>query len=338
MPDNFQVGKQRLDRERRTNVLDQGLKGIHKHSHIAARAQKNNQEARQARHNQESDYSEFNQAGLRRINGYFFLILAIPAAYFMDFVILNRPVEYLVGLVFPEESKMMLVAKILMPLAILGLELYIATQLYFALVGEAPQRLWKNIAHCMVIVMPVMVIVTFVPQHFKVFQTSSWWIYALLLIALTILAGITHALVIFGGETAYEARSYFWFLWTNKRYRRIERQQDAKYRSEAAAGYAILTSYINNLNTFNRLYPEHAITAGPFDDITYRIMNQWAGYEILQRPGKPNNNPPHNPAPSPPNTPPTNNDEDATEEDGKNEYLRTILSSRIRSEESEVRP
>ncbi|MFW6264462.1 MAG: hypothetical protein ACOC3E_02980 [Cyanobacteriota bacterium] len=285
----------------------------------------------------EREAPSFANAGPLATMGYTLFILGAIAVVLLNFFLINAPVKYLTGTAFKEEYAWQAqAATVLVPVFLLIFELCISLGRRHAR-REDPETVWKwQVAGgVMIAFTPLMIIGTMLAR-------TDWFLAYNLVTstAMIVIAAVTDALIIFGGEQIYQAQAFVWFHASRWRIERDIHYFSAKRR---AAGYQVERAYARYsqiLNHYNDTHPEHPLPAGPFSRDTARFVNKWLQQEAIAMPPEEaetqendENDPPAAAVPNRPSTPP-NGGTDAAEAD----YYRNLVANQVRRNEREVQP
>jgi hypothetical protein len=200
------------------------------------------------------------------------LILFLPlCTYLLNVLLIYRPTEYLV-----EQSLginlIATIAKYVVPLVIVLFELGLATTIYTVI--DESYRPSKFTAEIVVLIAPAMLLATNLalygaeqrfPQPYEL----------LLLVALLVLAYISDSVLVKGYRTINQALSFVWFTFRlhqlERAVGRCQRQSDREFE---LAGRAF-DRYSQNLEDYNRTYPEAPIQPLSFDARVGDVIAKW---------------------------------------------------------------
>jgi hypothetical protein len=348
---------------RRRRQIDGCLRQSHDAAHRAVAWRGQRDVAAATRVALEESHPDFADMNARRTTGYMFLIAMLFAVCILDILVFGPTAEYLARVFLGGHPRLILAARFLIPAAFLLIELGIASKLYFASQGTDAARArggatywtWACIALLFSFVTPALVISTQMAAYPGDESERLAMIFRWQVMALVIIAFVTHLLVIFGGQAAHEAKTYVTYRLRHRRASRQIASTDAAFEHEAQQATSAFGTYLRTLNEHNTATPQSPVAPGPFDTVARELINERYGYEIIQSPtaavagtapapevnggaapaaATPRPTPPPQGAPAPPPAPPA----DEAGDDAMSEYYRTLLARQVREQEGEVRP
>lgn len=276
---------------RRRRQLDQCLPETHRAAHRADQWRSTHQETTTRREQLEDAHPELIDLNGRQVVGYLLLVLMLGALYLVDLLVFSPTAEYLARTFLSGHPWLQTVARFLIPLCILLIELGLASKLYFAReeAARAGSRgasywFWFLLALLFALVMPTLVIATQMAAHVETVSERMEIIYGWQMVALVILTFVTHLLVIFGGRPSHDAKTYLLYRHRHRSLSRAIRQQDAGFEREAQNATLSFSTYLRTLNAYNDATPQARVTPGPFDAVTRHLINERYGYEVIQSP------------------------------------------------------
>ncbi|MCI0603395.1 hypothetical protein L0156_10320 [bacterium] len=257
--------------------------------------------------------------------------------FVIDFFLFNATAEWLAQRAFHDLPQMVWVGRILVPMFILGLEIFIAVQIHLTRQSGTNGwlALWISTAVVLNALMPVIVFATETAartgyEGTGMLESLDWMTKGLI-----VLATVSHAAILFGGGAAYEGMSFCVFRMRHRAARSsVDSLVEGSQRRSNATVYQF-QDYWEARNEFNNAFPQAQHAAGPFDQITRDIINRAYGYEVIATvPAQP----PASPQPAEPAlvNPGNGHDPNASAEEA--EYLRQVLRGRVQDEEDEVKP
>ncbi len=224
-------------------------------------------------------------ADMHRTTTYLTVLLGMLAVYFLDVVLFAPVADFFVAQNFPQASWFALVARFLLPAAILLLEVLISVQRGVArherldgLSGWPREVGWTLACVALAVVMPAAVAATYMAGEAE----FSPWISGPLLVALVGLSLLAHLSVLFGGRLATEAKTYYAF---RARERALTRRVDKGERVALRHGRRasdLFADYCQTIDRHNQQYPTRPLQAGPFDQSTREVVNAAYGYEAIR--------------------------------------------------------
>jgi hypothetical protein len=345
---------------RRRRQIEGCLRQSHDAAHRAVSWRGQRDVATASRVALEESHPEFADMNARRTTGYMFLIAMLLAVCVLDMLIFGPSAEYLARVFLGGHPRLIFASRFLIPAAFLLVELGIASKLYFASRGtdatnarRAVYWTWFGIALLFSLVTPALVIATQMAAYPGDESERLAMIFRWQMMALVIIAFVTHLLVIFGGHAGHEAKTYVTYRLRHRRSSGQAVSADAAFEQEAQQATNAFGTYLRTLNEHNAANPQSPVAPGPFDTVARELINERYGYEIIQSPNAavagtapapdvnggtapaavaPGPTPPPQGAPAPP--PPA----DEMGDDAMSEYYRTLLARQVREQEGEVRP
>ncbi|MBS1790505.1 MAG: hypothetical protein JST85_22480 [Acidobacteria bacterium] len=370
-----------VNRQQTGDQLNNHVVAIHRHAHRAD--ERRHESTMSSRSLSQLDHSHpqfINLSATREVVFYFFAA-GLLCVYLVDLLIFGGAAHALARSSFPNNPVMAALLKFVIPVAFLGVELYLATQLYAAKYGAGKEaatprhrRFYRFLAVIFAIVMPIFVIANHASTRKALESGQLAAISRVQVVALIIVAFVSHAIVIFGGRPAHESKSFILYDLRRRGWRRQIHRFNSEFELEALEATNQFNQYYQQLQDFNQQRPNRMIPPAEFDALTRALINERFGREVIQvantpasgndgsqsQPGggqqavataaspKPLIPPPVSPPP-PPFQPPVDHaltpagadaataSAPASEgADGENEYLRQILQSRIRQADAEV--
>jgi|GEM_PF-6839735 len=310
-----QVAQVRQERRATRQTLNAEIAAMDRQAEIGHMANTRAEIKRKRLNKLEKQSAQFADAVPPKTIVYTVVLLGCIAVISFNFFLINAPVNFIVGQVAAEEDSWFArIATVIVPSFLLVLEMYIAINLHHARRQEAAQALgededeaeyqqfvrrglspvqcWQAAGIFMIAFTPLMIIGTMLAWE-------DWFAsYRLVTtVGLIVLAGVTDAAIVFGGELILQSLAFVnfhlsrWRLegeingW-ERRYSRAGRQATAQY-----------TRYHQTLTDYNEAHPNHPLAAGPFARSTAKFVNDALGYTAIAIQGE---DPPPNPPPNPP--------------------------------------
>lgn len=223
--------------------------------------------------------------GPRDTMRYYSVVLVLPVVISMNFFLINAPVLYLASSAFADpDAWQAQLATVLVPVTLLLLEIYIGQQLALAR-RQYPHDVWrwKAAGQVMIAFTPLMILGTMLARE-------EWWVsYNLVTsLALIVLAGVTDAAIIFGGEQIHTSQAFVWCQLSRGQIQRHIDRHTASYRRAGLKVERGYVQYVQRLNAFNAAH-QPPIAPGPFSDVTRQFLNEWLGEEVILPPQRPLN-------------------------------------------------
>lgn len=354
---------------------------IHRQAHRADEQRHESTMAARSQSQLDRNHPQFmNLSATREVVFYLFAV-GLLCVYLVDLLLFGGAAHALARSSFPNNPVMAALLKFVIPVAFLGVELYLATQLYAAKYGTAqeaatPRHRWfyRFLAVIFAVVMPIFVIANHASTRKALESGQLAALSRAQVVALIIVAFVSHAIVIFGGRPAHESKSFILYDLRRRGWRRQINRFNAGFEQEAQEATNRFNQYFQQLQDFNQQQSNRAIPPAEFDALTRALINERFGREVIQvannpaagngggqsQPGGaqqpaaatlavPKPATPTTPPPPPPPPPPVRSAPPPVapaaaaaatvappDADGENEYLRQILQSRIRQADAEV--
>jgi hypothetical protein len=263
----------------------------------------------------------------------------------IDFCLLGSMIEFVAGLEFEERPWVNVLLRILIPLAVVGVDLLLMDLRRLAagsILGTSARRWSLNfICFFWALAMPMGAVALFWVSRGGLPKLASYGV----LYVLFALSAIGHFYILSSRYEIIDSAKYsrlwgrravqrFW-LW---RAERLEKREQGRVRQNFDA-------FASDSETYRTAYPMSRPPAGGFDNVTLEVLRKIFP-ELRGVPANGNGasgsgpsataTDPYTPDAAPaPSAGPSAGDDAATAE---NEYLRTILTQRRREDDSEVRP
>lgn len=261
------------------------------HAHNALRFREKQHQASSSITLLEQNNSNLRGLDMGRTVGYLIMVFALLVVYCVDYVLFHALISDLTKRFLSTSIWLISLFCLLLPAAIIGIELYIATQRVFALNDQVrynisrPYWLWTMIGVILSLVMTSLVVSTFLASQPSVMTHKLETILTWKLVGLACLAFVAHSAVIFGGAHAHEAKSYFLFhlvrLFRQFQVRLNRRRFDESSLQTSSA----MSQYLFLLGQYNETH-NPKINGGPFDSETTAFVNQIFPYPVIQAQGE----------------------------------------------------
>jgi hypothetical protein len=297
-----------------------------------------------------------------RVVKYATLSATVPAAYIIDCLLFAPNARHLAQRTFPGQTTMIMVVSFVIPLVLLALETTVANHLASVRKNREGNSLGTAVAWATAIVatavMPALVAVTQLAIQPPGPSSRLGLMFSFQTLAMVVTALLAHGLIVFGGRQARQAKAFvFYYKPCEFRIRRRNNRLNNSYVSNRRAMADAFINYRRELDVHNAHYRNSQVEPGPFDRTTAQQLNNWFGYIVVDLQGlnadgagTPENiggqaDAPSGGQPEPPPPPRSADVEpDASpaqtqnpEDNGVEEYYRSLLSQRVGEEESEVR-
>lgn len=232
-------------------------------------------------------YPEWTEHNARAMAGFLFIVVLPIATYFLDVLICGPTAEVLAERAFYGVASMVWVNRMMIPMAIVLLEIAISLKIYFAIrdaeiyhVVHKSLYLWYTVGILFALVMPSLVVSTILVQ--QSFESSSvqnallWQLFGLVALTLAM-----HIMIIFGGHLAHEAKSFFTFKAKRASYVRGIKRSNRKHGRHARSFSASFDVFRTLLNEYRQEHQDN-YCPGPFDAITRKFATIIYGYDVTQ--------------------------------------------------------
>lgn len=339
-------------------------RGVTDNAHRADRSRAVSGEAYSELDRHETWHPEFRNINALRVVSFYIAVAVLVCILTIDIALFGPTAEFIGGLSPKHPELVSAILRILIPVAILGFELYAAMQLYEAGHSQHSEQqarsrraFWLFVAISFAIVMPVLIIASHPSTATAIRSGRLATLLRFQLIAFVALAFATHAGVLFSGRIGHESKAYFLFNTKRRRLQRQVREADRHFEAAAQAATQEFNEFLLLNDEYVLRFPGERRAHWSFDQITTDLINERFGRTMIQPPtdhpaangtgarnndgGSPNNG---GPTPAPPpavpahatpveqTAPVTGND------DSETDYLRSIVRGRMREADGEVRP
>lgn len=265
--------------------ITQSLLPVHADAHLADRYKTALDAAKQKLQALREINLELMLADAKRRAGYAIVLGAALAVYAIDFILLSAVAEYFARRVY-SDPLMVWLARMVIPAAILIIEMMIASQRAFAHewaveYGAAKtSRIWIVFSLLLLCFLPSMLVATHLvsmPAHAtQTFETVN----ILLMVGLVALAVVMHGVVLYGGHLAVEAKAYLYLkIRSGKLDRKIKRLENRYHNAMAAATRAYIL-HEQLVQEYRWLFPNTEMATGPFDLTTRQLLQASIGREL----------------------------------------------------------
>ena len=283
MTERIPKPKNQLQAQRR---MKRQLDALYARAADADRTQSWIKEKEQELHQLTAANPEAAGADYQQVITYRILVVGILAVYVIDFLMFGPVAEYFADRNFAGWPVFMVAARILLPAAILILELCFSTQSYLAREaklggweGASVYWFWTIVAAVFAIVMPAAVIATFLVTD----EPFSLWVSGSLLVMLAALSLGGHLAVLFGRQQVLEALSFTAFRRKKSKLERQLRRLRDQLRLLSPMIAEPFREYATDLHDYNARYPNSVIQPKPFDALTCNVLIQVFGKEEVER-------------------------------------------------------
>lgn len=289
-------------------------------------------------------HPEYSGTDVRAVARHWAVLLAPPAIWIIDVFLLSSVSEHLATLMFPDRPQLVMVARLLVALAVVCVEMGLATALHAAhehgeeTEGSLTYTICWAVSLGWAAILTTLLIAT--QQAAGAEKESST---RTLMYGLAGFCFLLHLVLPLMHHLLYEAKGYLIYVTRDGRLKGVDRRSQ---RDEAVARRQATRSfqgYARDINRHNAQFPWAPLAAGPFSVATRTVVNEIFSEGTIPPP----NNQPDLAAPPPAGsapTPPANGrpaqplNDSSADTVGENEYLRTILARRQCDGEAEVLP
>ena len=188
------------------------------------------------------------------------------AAYALTLLLIYAGTEYLVGLMARGNLLLALVGMVVVPIALLILQITVAIDLYLAKKENSPTLAIKQqIARVLVLVSPTMILATFLAES----QGQELWLAGILLLVVRLLlAFITDAWVVYNGERIYLAKIFFLFTFVQARRRKEQEKVEHALHAKSAVLVQSSQDLHQQLSRLRADFPDEEINLPEFSNNT----------------------------------------------------------------------
>jgi hypothetical protein len=281
----FSAELREFHRRKSFRRITQSLLPVHAYAHLAERYQTMLEAAEQKLRAVRELNLELMLADAKRRAGYAIVLVAAIAVYAIDFILLSAVAEYFARRVY-SDPLMVALARLVIPAAILIIEMMIASQRAFAHEWaieygvSKTSWVWVIFSLLLLCFLPSMLvathIVTMPARATQVLETVN----ILLMVGLVALAVVMHGVVLYGGQLAVEAKAY---LYLKLRLRRLNKQikrLDNKYHQAVTAATRAYILHEQLVQESKWLFPNAGVSTGPFDLTTRQLLQTKLGREL----------------------------------------------------------
>jgi len=212
----------------------------------------------------------FVNAGPKETFGYCIFVMGAIAVICINYFLINAPVHYLASIPFADENAWQIgLSTLLVPVALLIFELCIALGRKTAREEESPNVWQWNLAgFVMVLVTPTMIIGAMLarPDWFDAYNLVTS-------LGMISLAGVTDAMVVFGGEYIFVALSFVYFKYAHSRLQNETNRTNQQYRTYHEEVESTWVTFQETYTNYTTRYPNFPLNL-PFSKETREFVNQ----------------------------------------------------------------
>lgn len=281
----FTLQLNELRRQRLFRQITQSVLPVHTHAHLAAKYQRALSAAQQKLRMLREINLELMMADAKRRAGYVIILVAALAVYGVDFILLSAVAEYFARRVYTDPF-MVGLARLIIPAAILIIEIMIASQRAFAqewAVEHGASKaswIWVVFSLLLLCVLPSMLVATHIVSMPARMTQSLEIVNVLQMVGLVALAIVMHGVVLYGGQLAVEAKAYLYLTYRSWRLNRQISGLDNKYQNAATAATRAYILHERIVQEYRAMFPNSEMNTGPFDVTTHRLLQARLGREI----------------------------------------------------------
>lgn len=368
MPANYIQGQQNQNLRQRVQFnLKSYWEALHRDSHAADAVRQDSQKANEDLHRVELENSKYVTLSSTKKFRYYVAMVVLLAVYVIDTLLFGGVATMLAKSAFPNNDVMNYVVKIVTPLAFLTVEIYLALLIFEEkrpgvqqASGKKRINPWIIVGVIFALVMPALIISSH-PDTVRLVNSSESLatLLSARLVGLTLVAFTVHAVVIFSGGYATEAKAFFLYRGEHKRLTNTIQKLNRAFEQYWQSVLGNYNAYSLELEAYNQQFPQTQISPLNFDGITRDFIRECISggsepeqIESVDRPqpaadpdGSVNAGNPHiyDEALDDEDTvvtPRSNNQNSSTEDnsaDAENEYLRRILNKNMKDADDEVK-
>lgn len=272
--------------------ITQTLLPIHTYAHLAARYHAALEGLKQKLRAMREINLELMLTDARRRAGYAIILVSAIAIYVIDFILLSAVADYFARRVYSDPI-MVGLARLVIPIAILIIEMMIASQRAFAHEWDAEHGasktswIWVVFSLLLLCFLPSMLVAThIVTMPARATQTLET-VNILLMVGLVALAVVMHGVVLYGGQLAVEAKACLYLKIHSRRLNKQIRQLDNKHQKAVAEMTRAYILHERLVQEYRWLFPEASMSTGPFDITTWRLLQTRLGRGLPGLPQSP---------------------------------------------------
>lgn len=281
----FTIQLNELRRQKLFRQITQSVLPVHTYAHLAEQYQRALTAAQQKLQMLREINFELLMADARRRAGYVIVLIAALAVYGVDFILLSAVAEYFARRVYTD-AFMVTLARLVIPAAILIIEIMIASQRAFAqewAVEHGASKtswIWIVFSLLLLCVLPSMLVATHIVSMPAKMSENLEIVNILQMVGLVALAVVMHGVVLYGGQLAVEAKAYLYLTYRSWRLNRRIEHLDTKYENAAISATRAYILHERTVQEYRATFPNSEMNTGPFDNTTHRLLQTKLGREI----------------------------------------------------------
>ena len=274
-----------LRRQKLFRQITQSVLPVHTYAHLAAQYQRALIVAKQRLQMLREINLELIMADAKRRAGYVIVLVAALAVYGVDFILLSAVAEYFARRVYTDPF-MVGLARLVIPAAILIIEIMIASQRAFAqewAVEHGASKtswIWIVFSFLLLCVLPSMLVATHIVSMPAKMTQNLEIVNVLQMVGLVALAIVMHGVILYGGQLAVEAKAYLYLTYRSWRLNGQIGRLDTKYERAATSATRAYILHERTVQEYRAMFPNSEMNPGPFDNTTYRLLRTRLGREI----------------------------------------------------------
>ncbi|HMF55911.1 MAG TPA: hypothetical protein VK619_06105 [Pyrinomonadaceae bacterium] len=285
MSTQFSNELKELRRQKLFRQITQSALPVHTCAHLAAKYQRMLEAAAQKLQALREINLELMMTDAKRRAGYFIVLVAAIAVYGIDFILLSAVAEYFARRVYSDPFMVML-ARLVIPAAILIIEMMIASQRAFAhewateYGGSKTSWVWIVFSLLLLCFLPAMLVATHVVTMPATVTQVLETVNILQIAGLIALAVVMHGVILYGGQLAVEAKAYLYLRIRSWRLNQRIKRLDNKFHKAATAAMRAYILHERAVQEYKVIFPNTEMSAGPFDLTTRQLLHTRLGREL----------------------------------------------------------
>jgi hypothetical protein len=281
----FTLQLNELRRQKLFRQITQSVLPVHTYAHLAAQYQRALTVAQQKLQMLREINLELVMADAKRRAGYVIILVAALAVYGVDFILLSAVAEYFARRVYTDPF-MVGLARLVIPAAILIIEIMIASQRAFAqdwAVEHGASKttwIWVVFSFLLLCVLPSMLVATHIASMPTKMTQNLEIVNILQMVGLVALAIVMHGVVLYGGQLAVEAKAFLYLTFRSWRLNRRIGSLDNKYQKATTSATRAYILHERIVQEYRAMFPNSEMNPGPFDITTHRLLQTRLGRKI----------------------------------------------------------
>ncbi|NEZ61046.1 hypothetical protein [Adonisia turfae] len=203
-------------------------------------------------------------------------------AYLLNIFVLFQAASYLVSLLVGSNSVLQGIGILLIPIALIGLQIYTGIDLYLAEDKGGRSLMTKRWgAKLIVLVSPLLILGTFIGETWGGLPMLHQ---VLLLIARLVLATYTDMQIVDNGKQGFEAQRFLLFGLRSLHLKRQYKEATRIVETSAFEAVQNHQTYQQKCTEFRHKFPEEPLTMPQFSAITRWVLERWQGISFTENP------------------------------------------------------